>query len=98
MTGSVPVPNSSISTSERPAAPRRMFFMFSRCELYVLRSLSIDCSSPMSMNRSSNRPISEFSEAEIRNPFCIMYWSSPTVFRQTDLPPAFGPEMTRMCF
>ena len=39
-----------------PAAPRRMFFMFSRCELYVLRSLSIDCSSPMSMNRSSNRP------------------------------------------
>ncbi len=27
-----------------------------------------------------------------------MYCTMPVVFRQTDLPPALGPEMTRMCF
>ena len=31
-------------------------------------------------------------------PHWNMYWSRPTVFRHTDLPPALGPEMSRMCF
>ena len=29
-------------------------------------------------------------------PHCIIYCTTPTVFRHTDLPPALGPEMTRM--
>ena len=33
------------------------------------------------------------------SPDCSMYCNKPTVFKQTDLPPAFGPEMMRIrCF
>ena len=63
MTGSVPDAELVDQHQRaRPKRPRSMFFMFSRCELNRYdRSLSIDCSSPMSMkmlseDRQSPRP------------------------------------------
>ena len=70
--------------------------MFRRCELYVLRSFSIDWLSPISINISLNTGSSEDSAVVISMPHCIIYWSSPTVLRQTDFPPALGPEIRRI--
>ena len=39
---------------------------------------------------------SEVSEVGISMPHWNMYWRSPVVFRQTDFPPAFGPEIRRI--
>ena len=50
----------------------------------------------MSMNISEKMPGEEASEAGTGMPHCIMYCKRATVFRQTDLPPALGPEMSRM--
>ena len=96
--GSVPLPNSSMSTSVLSSALASMSFMLVRNELYVLRSLSIDWSSPISTMMRSKMSISEVSEVGMSIPHWNMYWSSPTVLRQTDLPPAFGPDIRRMCF
>ncbi len=95
--GSVPVPNSSIRTKERLLAWRSMTRILPRCELYVLRSLSMDCWSPMSTNMSSNTDISLTGLAGTSQPHCIMYCNSPVLLRHTDLPPALGPDMTSMC-
>ena len=95
--GSVPVPNSSISTRELSVAFARISFILVRWELYVLKSFSNDCSSPISMNMSSNILNSLTSLAGTSNPHWNMYCSIPTVLRHTDFPPAFGPEMTRRC-
>ena len=46
----------------------------------------------------SNTGSSEVSEVGISMPHWNMYCNSPVVFRQTDLPPAFGPEMRRILF
>ena len=51
------------------------------------------CSSPMSIMIFEKTPALEFSETGIDNPHCIIYCNSPAVFRQTDFPPAFGPEI-----
>ena len=96
--GSVPEPNSSISTRVLSSALASMSFIFMRNELYVLRSFSSDWSSPMSTMMRSKTIISEVSEVGMSIPHWNMYWSSPTVLRHTDLPPALGPEMRRMCF
>ena len=65
----------------------------------MLRSSSIDCSSPMSMNILLNMPAWLRSCIGMSRPHCNMYCSNPTVFRQTDFPPALGPEMMRIrCF
>ena len=62
----------------------------------MLRSFSRLCSSPMSIMMSSKRPALERSLTGMGRPIWSMYWSRPTVFRHTDLPPALGPEMIRM--
>ena len=56
----------------------------------------MDCSSPMSMKIDRKTGSSETSDAGTGNPHWNMYWMMPVVFRQTDLPPALGPEMTRI--
>ena len=50
----------------------------------------------MSIMMSSKRPALERSLTGMGRPIWSMYWSRPTVFRHTDLPPALGPEMIRM--
>ena len=50
----------------------------------------------MSMKMLSKTGSSETSETGTGNPHWNMYCTMPVVFRQTDLPPALGPEMTRM--
>ena len=54
------------------------------------------CSSPMSMKMLSKTPVREFSPIGTGSPHCNIYCNRPTVLRQTLLPPAFGPLMTRM--
>ena len=54
----------------------------------------MDCSSPMSIISCRNIPACEASPAGTVKPHCSMYCSSAAVFRQTDFPPAFGPEIT----
>ena len=54
------------------------------------------CSSPMSIIMSLKMPTFERSLTGMDSPHCSMYCSRPTVFRHTDLPPAFGPEMISM--
>ena len=44
----------------------------------------------------SNMGSSEVSEVGISMPHWNMYCSSPVVFRHTDFPPAFGPEISSM--
>ena len=56
----------------------------------------MDCSSPMSMKMLSKIPAWLLSCTGINNPHCNMYCSRPTVFRQTDFPPALGPEIMRI--
>ncbi len=94
--GSVPPPNSSINSSVLSLLLRIICFMFVRWLEYVLRSFSMLCSSPMSIIMLSNMPTRERSPKGTGSPHCIMYCSRPTVFRQTDLPPAFGPDIIRM--
>ena len=40
---------------------------------------------------------SDVSEVGMSMPHWNMYCNRPTVLRQTDLPPALGPEIIRMC-
>ena len=52
----------------------------------------------MSMKMLSKISISLTSEVGMSMPHWNIYCSRPTVLRHTDLPPAFGPEISRMCF
>ena len=52
----------------------------------------------MSMKMLSKIISSLTSEVGMSMPHWNMYCRRPTVLRHTDLPPAFGPEMSRMCF
>ena len=67
--------------------------MFTRCELYVLKSFSRDCSSPMSMSILWNIPNLLDSSTGTGIPHWNIYCNKPAVCRQTDLPPALGPEI-----
>ena len=58
----------------------------------------MDWSSPMDTMIRSNTGSSEVSEVGMSMPHWNMYCSRPTVLRHTDLPPALGPEIRRMCF
>ena len=60
--------------------------------------MSRDWSSPMLTMIRSNTGSSDVSDVGTSIPHWNMYCSRPTVFRQTDLPPALGPDMRRMCF
>ena len=64
----------------------------------MLRSSSMLCSSPMSMNMLPNTPVRERSPIGTERPHCSMYCTRPTVFRHTDLPPALGPEIISIRF
>ena len=94
--GSVPPPNSSINRSVWALAFFIMFFMLSKCEEYVLRSFSMFCSSPMSIMMFLKIPVVERSLMGMLTPHCNMYCNKPTVFMQTDLPPALGPDIIKM--
>ena len=96
--GSVPLPNSSISTSERGPASRSIAFISCRNDEYVERSFSRLWSSPIESIICSKTGSSEVSEVGTSMPHWNMYCSSPAVLRHTLLPPALGPEMSRMCF
>ena len=52
----------------------------------------------MSMKMLSKISISLTSDVGMSMPHWNIYCSRPTVLRHTDLPPAFGPEISRMCF
>ena len=67
--------------------------MFTRWELYVLKSFSSDCSSPMSISILRNIPNLLDSSTGTGMPHWNMYCKSPAVCKQTDLPPALGPEI-----
>ena len=54
----------------------------------------MDCSSPISIIICLNIPASDASPTGTVSPHWSMYCISAAVFRHTDLPPAFGPEMT----
>ena len=56
----------------------------------------MDWSSPMLSRMRSKTGISEVSEVGISIPHWNMYCNRPTVLRQTDLPPALGPEISRI--
>ena len=58
----------------------------------------MDWSSPMSTIMRSKTMSSDVSDVGMSMPHWNMYWSRPTVLRQTDFPPAFGPDMRSMCF
>ena len=62
------------------------------------RSFSRFWSSPMLTMILSKTGSSEVSDVGTGMPHWNMYWSSPAVFRQTDLPPALGPETRSMRF
>ena len=59
----------------------------------------MDCSSPISMNMLLKIPAWLRSCMGMSIPHCSIYCNNPTVLRQTDLPPAFGPDIINMrCF
>ena len=93
--GSVPAPISSKSIRLLLSAFFKMSTVFVICELNVLRLCSILCSSPISANISSNTAMSECSSAGILSPACAISVRSPTVFKETVLPPVLGPVMIR---
>ena len=89
--GSVPAHNSSNSTRERSPAWLKIRIMLVIWEEKVLSDCSMLCSSPISAKTSSKIPSSERSEAGIWSPACPIKVKSPTVFKETVLPPVFGP-------
>ena len=59
----------------------------------------MDCSSPISMNILLKIPAWLRSCIGTSIPHCNIYCNNPTVLRQTDLPPALGPDIIRIrCF
>ena len=96
--GSVPPPNSSMSTRVFESATLSMAFMSVRKELYVERSFSRDWSSPMDTIMRSNTGSSDVSDVGMSIPHWNIYCRRPVVFRHTLFPPALGPEIRRMRF
>ena len=93
--GSVPAQSSSKRTRERSFTFFKIRIIFVMWEEKVLKLCSILCSSPMSAKTSSKMPSSERSEAGICRPDCPIRVSRPTVFKDTVLPPVFGPVTIR---
>ena len=93
-TGSVPAPNSSNSTSERLSVSFRIPTRLTMWDENVERLCSMLCSSPMSANTWSKIDRADSSATGMCNPAWAMQTRSPTVFRETVLPPVFGPVMT----
>ncbi len=71
--GSVPVPNSSIRISVFSFPFLMKNFILIRWELYVLRSLSMLCSSPISIRMFLKIPVSDPSATGIVSPHCSIY-------------------------
>ena len=95
--GSVPLPISSISTIVFASPSFAIVFILVKWLLYVDSEFSMLCSSPMSTITSLNiRVTLPFSTGTIM-PHCVSHCSSPTVFRHTLFPPAFGPEISNTC-
>ena len=89
--GSVPAQSSSKRTSERSLTFFKIRMILVIWDEKVLKLCSILCSSPISANTSSNIPSSDRSEAGMWSPDCPIKVRSPTVFKETVLPPVFGP-------
>ena len=90
-TGSVPAQISSNNTSDLSSAFSRIRIMFVIWEENVLRLCSILCSSPISAKISVNNASSDPSSAGICRPDNPISSNNPTVFKETVLPPVFGP-------
>ena len=82
--GSVPAPISSKSTRQFSSASLRILTVLVMCDENVLKLCSILCSSPISASR-----------AGMNKPDCAISVRSPTVFKETVLPPVLGPVMIR---
>ena len=93
--GSVPAFSSSNSTRECSSTCFKNETMFVMWEEKVLRLCSILCSSPISAYTFSKRASSERSSAGIWSPACPIRVNNPTVFKETVLPPVFGPVTIR---
>ncbi len=90
-TGSVPAPSSSNSTRESWSAFSKIFTVFTMWAEKVLKLCSILCSSPISAKISWNTASLLPSRAGMWSPACPIRDKSPTVFKETVLPPVFGP-------
>ena len=93
--GSVPAPISSKSTRQFSSASLRILTVLVMCDENVLKLCSILCSSPISAYIFLNTAISEWSRAGMNKPDCAISVRSPTVFKETVLPPVLGPVMIR---
>ena len=94
ISGSVPEPNSSMTTNVLSVEFFTKNFIFCKCDEYVDKSFSIFCPSPISRKIESNMPVSLLSATGIGRPHCNIYCSKHTVLIHTDLPPAFAPDIT----
>ena len=93
--GSVPAPISSKSTRHFSSASLRILTVLVMCDENVLKLCSILCSSPISAYIFLNTAMSEWSRAGMNKPDCAISVRSPTVFKETVLPPVLGPVMIR---
>ena len=93
--GSVPEQSSSKRQSELASASFKIETIFVIWAENVLRFCSMLCSSPMSANTLSKTANSDPSNAGIWSPDCPIRVKSPTVFKETVLPPVFGPVTIR---
>ena len=92
--GSVPAPSSSNRQRERrPPGSKsaRVGHVGGECGEALLNALLV----PISANTSSNTASSDPSKAGMWRPACPMRVKSPTVFRDTVLPPVLGPVTTK---
>jgi len=92
--GSVPAPISSSRTRLRASAAARMIVSRDTWAEKVLRSCAMLCSSRC-RRRPPGRPEASNPAMRQMQPACAMRARSPTVFRPTLFPPAFGPVITR---
>ena len=89
--GSVPAQSSSKSTNDCSLTCSKIETILVIWEEKVLRFCSILCSSPISANTSVKTDNSLLSFAGMWSPACPIKVKSPTVFKETVLPPVFGP-------
>ncbi len=92
-TGSVPLPISSISTSDSKSALSSVSRRFLRCAEKVESEASMDCSSPMSA--CTPRKTGSFVPGPTggTTPLWVRREMRPIAFRSTVFPPVLGPEM-----
>ena len=93
--GSVPVPISSMRTSEWASAPRTISARLARWAEKVDRLWAMDCSSPMSAKKAVKTGITVPGPTGGTTPHWASAATSPVAFRKTLLPPVLGPETTR---